>query len=370
MKIKFYPKSSRISDFLKFPNMINYIKWYEEHKNDDKFKEVDVNDYIKLVEEITKKLEPHKKEIENYYAGTFTEGYSFINLSTKIDEILFYDSEEHFLDFLLTLDEKEIDERIILSLLKDYEDTDLDEERNLTKMREICKEKADILDYIKNLSLDASIKWSLFLAISDPVKHMKEYVELMRQLYPIFNEVYEPYESEIRAYGELLEKSILENGSEGIKELTYNIFDKSVIEADEICIIVSLVLSYSLLLNVLKNKSILTWGLRMSDAFKQMKEISEDRLNKRVQIFKNLGDKTRYEVLKYIAAGESSTKLIAEALNVSSATVSYHISNFLTSKVIKVDRSKQKYGYILDYELIEKTIQELKEDLKFPEEKK
>lgn len=367
MKIKFYPKSSRISDFLRFPNLINYMQWHEEHKNDDMFREVEINDYIKFVEEIIEKLEPHKKDIENYYAGSFIESYSFVNLSTKADEILFYENEENFLDFLLTLDEKEINERIVLSLLKEYEETDIDNERNLTRMREICREKESILDYIKGLSLDSSIKWNLYLSTSDPVKHMKGYVELMRQIYPIFSEVYEHYESEIRVYGELLEKTILENGSEGIKELTYHILDKDIIGTDEICIIVSLVLSYSLLLNVLNDKSILTWGLRMGDAFKQMKEISEDRLNKRVQIFKNLGDKTRYEVLKYIAAGETSTKLIAEALNVSSATVSYHISNFLTSNVIKVDRSKQKYGYIVDYELIEQTIKEFREDLRFPE---
>ncbi len=367
MKIKFYPKSSRISDFLKFPNLINYMEWHEEHKNNDMFKEVEINDYIKFVEEITEKLEPYKKEIENYYAGPFIESYSFISLSTKKDEILFYENAEHFLDFLLTLDEKEINERIVLSLLKEYKDMDLDEERDLARMREICREKESILDYIKSLSLDPSVKWSLYLAISDPVKHMKGYVELMRLLYPIFSEVYEPYESEIRVYGELLENTIIEKGSDGIKELTYNLLDKNVVDTDEICIIVSLVLSYSLLLNILKDKSIVTWGLRMGDAFKQMKEVSEDKLNKRVQIFKNLGDRTRYEVLKYIAAGETSTKLIAEALNVSSATVSYHISNFLTSRVIKVDKSKQKYGYIVDYDLIEQTIKEFRDDLKFPE---
>ena len=366
MKVKFYQKSSRISDFLKFPNLINYLDWYEEHKSDNMLKEVDLKDYLKFIEEISEKLEPYKKEIGNYYTSSFADDYSFISLSIKSDEILYYQSEEHFLDFLLTLDEKDINERIVLSLLKDYEDTDIEDERNLIKMREICKEKSDILDYIKNLSLDASIKWNLYLAISDPIKYMKEYVELMRRIYPIFKEVYKPYEDEIRAYGELLEKTLHENGLEGIKDITYNIFDKNVIEADEICIIVSLVLSYSLLLNALKDKSILIWGLRMNNAFKQMKEISEDKLNKRVQIFKNLGDKTRYEVLKYIAAGETSTKLIAEALNVSSATVSYHISNFLTSRVIKVDRSKQKYGYLVDYDLIEQTIKEFKEDLKFP----
>lgn len=365
--MKFYLNSSRIYDFLEFPNMINYMEWYEERKNEDMFKGAEADDYLKLVEEISKKLEPYKKDIDNYYAGPFSEGYSFSSLLVKKDEILFYESEEHFLDFLLTLDEKEINERTILSLLKEYEATDPEKERNLTKMQEICKDKANILDYIKNLPLEASIKWNLYLAVSDPVKHMKEYVELMRLLYPIFSEVYEQYESEIKIYGELIEKTLLENGLEGIKEMTYDIFDKDIIEAEEICIVVSLVLSYSLLLDNLNDKSFLIWGLRISNAFKQMKEISEDKLNKRVQIFKNLGDKTRYEVLKHISAGETSTKLIAEALNVSSATVSYHISNFLTSKVIKVDRSMHKYGYLIDYELIERTIQELREDLKFPE---
>jgi DNA-binding transcriptional ArsR family regulator len=367
MKIKFYLKSSRIYDFLIFPSLINYIAWHDEHKNDDMFKEIDIDDYLKFVEGISEKLEPYKKDIVNYYTGPFTEDYNYVSLLIKKDEILHYNSVEQCLDFLLSLDEKEINERIVLSLLKNDEITDFNEEKKLIKMREICKDNANILDYIKGLALDANIKWSLHLATSDPVKHLKDYVELMRTLHPLFCEIYEPYISVIEVYGKLIEKTILEKDSEGIKELTYNLLDKNIIEADEICIIVSLMLSYSLLLHAMNDKSILTWGLRMSDAFKQLKEISEDRLNKKVQIFKNLADKTRYEVLKYIAAGETSTKLIAEALNVSSATVSYHISNFLTSKLIKVDRSKQKYGYMVDYELIEKTIHELREDLKFPE---
>lgn len=53
-------------------------------------------------------------------------------------------------------------------------------------------------------------------------------------------------------------------------------------------------------------------------------------------------------------------------LGVSSATISYHINNFLTSKVLKLDRSNDKFGYVVDYELLEDVIEEFKKDMNFP----
>lgn len=105
----------------------------------------------------------------------------------------------------------------------------------------------------------------------------------------------------------------------------------------------------------------------MEEAFRKMKEINENKIVERVQIFKNLGDKTRYEVLKLIAEGETSVKNIANQLGVSSATISYHINNFLTSKIIKFDKGKNKLNYVIDYELLEEVIKGLKDDLRFPE---
>lgn len=105
----------------------------------------------------------------------------------------------------------------------------------------------------------------------------------------------------------------------------------------------------------------------MEEAFKKMKQINENKTKEIVQIFKNLGDRTRYEVLKLIAQGETSTKDIANALGVSSATISYHINNFLTSKVIKLDKGNSGFKYVIDYELLKNIIKGFKEDLKFPE---
>lgn len=365
MNIKFYPNESKIYDFLNFPKLIYYIESYEELKNDF-YEEMSMEDYLKFVKDTAAKLEPYRKEIEEYYSKPFITDYNFIDLSIKMDSIFGFDNEAEFLNHLLNLNEEKINERTVYSLVKLNKVLDLDDEEIENNVKDICKDKNDILSYIKGLSIDAGIKWKLFLSVENPIEYMKSYVELMLKILPIFDEIYTPYMAEVTSYGSFLENTIIEKGAEGISELTFSIVDADVIDADEVCLLVTPIIAYSLSLNVMKDKIIMAWGLKMGDAFMQMKQINENKLNERVQIFKNLGDKTRYEVLRHIAAGEKSMKAISEALNVSTATISYHVSNFLTSKVIKMDRNKNKYGYLIDYELLEKTIEDFKKDLKFP----
>ena len=87
----------------------------------------------------------------------------------------------------------------------------------------------------------------------------------------------------------------------------------------------------------------------------------------RVKVFKALGDKTRYDTIRLIASGVSSIKDIANKLDVSSATISYHINEFLTSSIISLNRKKDKKSiYDVDYQKLEDVLTELRNDLKFP----
>ncbi len=104
----------------------------------------------------------------------------------------------------------------------------------------------------------------------------------------------------------------------------------------------------------------------MEDSFKKLYEIREDKLSERVKIFKALGDKTRYETLKLLANGVTSIKEIAKSLNVSSATISYHINEFLTSGIITLKfENNKKAGYKIDYSKLTEVMNELKVDLNF-----
>ncbi len=121
--------------------------------------------------------------------------------------------------------------------------------------------------------------------------------------------------------------------------------------------------SYSLTIIASTASQYFIWGLNMEEVFKLLKDKKENKLNDRIQIFKNLGDKTRYQVLKLIASGEYSTKKIATALDVSSATISYHLNALVTAKIIRIEKNNNRIEYVIDKNLLEEAMEDLKNDL-------
>lgn len=373
MKFKFCSNESRIYDFLRFPRLISYIESYKEMEDEHNYKSINIDDYLEFVKEVEVKLKPYEKDIEEFYTKKFVDSYSFIELIMKSNTIFGYKDEKEYLNMLLSLNDEEINRSIVYSITMFNSDFSGSLSESVKKAKEISSDNSNItkdkvIELVKDLPIDASEKWNLFLMVENPTEHMKKYVNLMNNILPIFKEIYTLYESEVDIYGKYLVDFLNENGSLGLEEITYSIVDSKIIEDEETKMLISLMYSYELSITSQEEDMYLAWGLKMEEAFQQMKEINENKINERVQIFKNLGDKTRYEVLKLISVGETSTKEIARILDVSSATISYHINNFLTSKVIKLDRSDNKYKYKVDYALIEKTIEDFKKDLNFPEE--
>lgn len=365
MNFKFYPDESKVYDFLRFPKLLYHMESYEECKKDCNYKNINMDEYLDFVKKVEERLKPFSKEIEEFYAKPFSSEHSFIDLNIKSDTILGYRDENKFLDYLLTLTEEDINKNIIYSLIIN-EENQVDSNEIMKRAEEICLNKKDILSFIKELSIDPGLKWNLFLIVEDPALYMQKYVDLMIKIYPIFEEFYKPLTKKVKDYGQYLENYLNKNGAESLEDLTYSLFNLSMIKGEIVHLLVSITFAYSISLMPKEGESVIVFGLKIEEALKQIEEINENKTYERVQIFKNLGDKTRYEVLKRIALGETSIKEIANVLGVSSATISYHINNLLTSKAIKLDRTDNKFGYIVNYGLLEKTIDDFKKDLKFP----
>ncbi|NLW21860.1 MAG: winged helix-turn-helix transcriptional regulator [Tissierellia bacterium] len=365
MRFRFSLTGSRIYDFIHFPRLLYYTQEYESSKEWQNYEELVMDDYLDLVKKVEDRLKPFSKEIEIFYMKDLFSGYDFIDLISRATGLLGYEREEEYLDVLLTLDEQEIRRNIILSILIQNENSFSEETR--TRADEIIKDRDVMISFIKELPTEAGIKWNLFLFIDEPLKYTKIYVGLMTKLLPIFKDIYLPYEEEVKKYGEELVSFLNKKGAEGLREISYSILDASILDNKEVyTILISVFFSYTVSMAVTMEDKYIAWGIEMEEAFKKMKEINDNKINERVQVFKNLGDRTRYEVLKLIASGETSTKEIANRLGVTSATVSYHINNFLTSKVIKLDKSNTRFGYVVDYDLLNEIIEGLKEDLQFP----
>jgi len=363
MQCKFYSNESRIYDFMQFPRLLFYHEIFEGynkiHEN------IVLDDYLDFVSKVQSKINLYSKDIEIFYMKQYSNDYDFINLIFMNISFFDYKDEKDYLNMLLSLNEHEIKRSLIHSMLliEQGQDDEVNPDIVMKNTEEICFSNNETIAFIKGLPIDTSFKWNLFLIVEEPLKYMKLFVELMTKLLPIFDDIYTPFQEEINRYGNYLTDFLNQNGTNGLQEITFSIIDQSYLDENMNKILISFIFSYTI--SFTANKYI-AWGLKMEEAFKKMKEVNENKTNERVQIFKNLGDKTRYEVLKLISSGITSTKDIANTLEVSSATISYHINALLTSRVIKLDNSNKKFSYVVDYKLLEEILKDFKEDLPFP----
>lgn len=366
MKFKFYPTESRIYDFLEFPALVFAKNHFLESKEDEDLTVPFVVEYVEFLNRTENKLKPYLKDIEFFYTKNFLGDYDFIDLITKVNKFIGYENENRYLDMLLQLSEDEIKRSIAYSIISVNENALEFSETIMSKADTLSKNKGELLSVIKDLPIEAASKWNLFLIIEEPVKYMKMYVELMLDILPVFMEFYKTYEAEVNRYGEYLAEFLTKKGAKGLEEKTYSILDSKILSDEKNRIFISSINQFAITISDIGQYNFIAWGLRVEEAFRKIKEDNENKVNERVKVFKNLGDKTRYDVLRLIAAGVTSIKEIAEATGVSSATISYHVNNLLQAKIIKLDRTENKFGYAVDYNLLDKIINGLNEDLKRP----
>lgn len=365
MKFKFYPIESKIYDFLQFPCLIFKNERFEKLQSEGG-KEIPMEDYAILINKAEERLKPYIKDIGLFYSDKFANNYDFIDLIYDVYTIFGYKDEKEYLNMLLNLDENQIRVSIAYSILADNDNNKNFSEKVLNEAEAISKN--ELLSIIKELPAEPASKWNLFLFIEEPLKYMKMYVDLMNKLLPIFEDVYSAYADEVNSCGEYLTDLLNRKDSDGLKEISNSILDADIINDEKNIVLISAIEQYIILISGASKMNYIVWGLKTEEYFKKIKEINENKINERIQIFKNLGDKTRYEVLRLLASGITSTKEIAKTLGVSSATISYHLSNLLQSKIIKPGLANNKYNYIINYLFIEEIIHGFKEDIGLPGE--
>ncbi len=362
MKYQFYFNESRINDFIEFPRLIFSEEELNTIDGDDLFYEIADKTYLEFLNRSSSYLKPLKKEIEFFYSKDFMESYDFNYLITKANSFFGFDNEESYLEKLLSLTEEEMKQSIISTMLsieqKNTNILDL-----MEKAAEISNDKKEIMNLINDLPIDSGVKWNLLLIIEDTKKYMNQYIELMYKILPIYLNLYSEIEPIIKDYGPYFVDMLNNKGEEGLEEITFSMIESDLITEDANNVLISYISSFVLKISTTSPTPYFAWGVQMEKVFQSMKERMENKLNERVQIFKNLGDKTRYEVLRLIANGETSTKNIAKALEVSSATISYHISALVTSHIIKYEKSNNHIGYLVDFKYIEEAYIGLKNDL-------
>ena len=229
----------------------------------------------------------------------------------------------------------------------------------------LLKDENKLMGWINNLTYSGETKWQLLCFSKNPKGSLVECINTLRALKPLFEEFYKHLEEDIKSYGEDFAKKLNSFEGDALAIASNNTINNSVIDGDIAKLLISHFNGYAIQTTEFPNLNFMVWGRYLEEFFEKMKSRAESQLAERVLLFKNLGDKTRYEVLKLIAQGVTSTKIIAQKLGVSSATISYHTSNLTTSKLIVPCRQEGRIDFVVNEKYIEECFKELRKDLNF-----
>ncbi len=368
MKFTFYERASYLYDLFTFPKLL-YVR-DEDMKDlnavlddEDTYKYLDYEAYQKFVNTAQKDLEPYKDPILGFYADEAISNYDFPVLLFSSYSFIGYEHFNDYLNDILSNPEATIQKKLLYALYTiENSDALLDDETIYQQIDHLLSNREALLAFIRTIPTTENYRWILTLLIENPKEYIRVYGKLLKDIKPIFDRYAKAYAPKIEAFKNDIIVPLQKDQEKAFNKLTREVVPVDVLEADN-RILTSFVNPYRFSIMQFGSDRCILWTLEMQTGFKRIAEFEQDTPKNRAKVFKTLSDETRYQVLKHIAKGNTSTKDIATALNVSSATVIYHINAFLTAKILKVVRSKQAQ-YEIDYDRLHTFWNTFIEDLK------
>ena len=312
--------------------------------------EQQLEDIVEEMRHMSVPLETYMDKILYFYKDDVLRMF-FINVKT----LLRYRSFDEYVEFLQSMDEVLIRKQLMTSIVKQDEEELVVED----KVEELVGNQFAFLDFLKYLPIDDTLRWNYFTIMSQPKKFVEDFISLHQTIKPIFDKVYAEYlpileksytefEATIREHPTILAEAF--TGTKEIEEIDWT--------SDDISVIPTLLLSDFFF----QDSEILLLGAKSLEVIQHFIQTRLDKQQERINVFKNLGDKTRYQIFCEIAKGTKSVKKIAEQLGITSATVSYHINELVLSNLVVQGWNKKDCLKAIHTELITEVMNGLMED--------
>ena len=339
---------------MEFVNQLLYpilmLKKEREEERPSSSLEEQLEVIVEEMRQMSVPLESYKDNILYFYKDDALRMF-FVN----VKNVLRYHSFDEYAEVLHSMDEGQIKQQLMTTIVKqDEEEASVED-----KVVELLGNQFAFLDFLKNLPIDDTVRWNYFTIMSQPKKFVEDFISLHQTLKPIFEKVYAEYlpileksyqefETTIQEHPTILAEAF--SGTKVIEEIDW--------ASDEISVIPTLLLSDF----YFQDSEILILGAKSLEVIQRVIQTRLDKQQERINVFKNLGDKTRYQIFCEIAKGTKSVKKIAEQLGITSATVSYHINELVLSNLVVQGWNKKDCTQAINTELITEVMNGLMED--------
>lgn len=206
------------------------------------------------------------------------------------------------------------------------------------------------LNQIEKMEIEDGAKWYLLSLVKDPRSYLEKFIELVEDYLPLYEEIKEGYWGDYLDFVDWLDQII---NYQGIDFLDRYLAFINLKEFDEIH------LNYSIFdLVTSKERGDGKIKIYLGLIFRKYieSERNKNNLDKYLNIYKLLSDRTRFDIIRILMDKESYGQEIAEKLGITTATVSYHMEYLFAASLIFMTRKSRRIYYSINKEEIRKAI--------------
>lgn len=238
---------------------------------------------------------------------------------------------DNFVDYLSNLKDEEV-KLIVLSNLNSVE-----KKKSYEEIQMIAQEEIKTLDFLRTIKVSSSIKWEAIEFLRDLRNSMKSFIELVKRYIPIYKKIISDNKELIEGFENYVESGIK---TEGEAFITNVVRDTITLDADQIIVGILFFCSRNFKCATVGDKLYVFFGIDYDDTILAEGDIF-------ISIFKNLSDKTRFQILNLLKDKDLYGQEIAEKVGITLATVSYHMNYLMAANLVKLEKVGRKGYYSL-----------------------
>lgn len=348
MKIVFDKKAGELLDLFW---SLYYMANYDYVQSEVKKLGIEVNGQVEEEFLELMKRAAVEKELLNFYFGKDT---MISEALVPMDEVFDVTLDE-LLEKLSSLSKRDI----LLRLLKELLSNSMESEISRNEEANRILDEDRMIEFIKELKIEASAKWHLYCFADDIEKHILEFVGLVKRYEPIYLQSVKKHRGVINRFNDDFERRI-DKEAAFLQEITRGLYKPE--DYKTLYISTTYYYTYNMFLKSKDQDGYLILGIDFEKAIKSLE--GQGELENSLLVFKNLSDKTRFDIVKLLLRKNYFGQELAEELEITSATVSYHMNFLLASKLINVERREHKAYYTLNKETLRKCIDFINREFK------
>ncbi|WP_160675787.1 winged helix-turn-helix domain-containing protein [Clostridium sp. C8-1-8] len=311
----------------------------------------------KMHGEIEKYLKAFKKKctidaseldlfFKDIYGNYDSKHIAGLLINTEADEDLLVYKES-----IINKSEEEVKSEVFKNIVNVLEDAEYDNLEDLP----LKVDKA--IEYFSNKNISSEAKWKLIVILNDAKRYIIRLIDTI-----LLN--IQAYKVSVKNVLTLSDKVVLELKDRIKQDDKYicNLISINMDGLKKIIVYPAIANQYSVTAKFHEDGLFIYFGV-MFEYMVSLTSKSKDSKNKVQNILRILSDKSKLEILQLLKQKEHYGIEIAEKLNLTTATVSYHMNNLLLYGFICVEKVENRVYYRLNKDNISEFLKDLEEIL-------